>query len=122
MNSSQEKQQKFWTPRRFTIRTLNTIESTLTRCASAGVTGLHVKPGRTFTFYLLPYYRSGVFPHYRSGLGQCTELVTQLRGEAGPRQVDGARRALQHNFGIGGAAVVTLYSKPDHTGAPSAKL
>ena len=47
-----------------------------------------------------------------AGLGQCTELVTQLRGEAGPRQVEGASNALQHNFGIGGAAVVTLYRKP----------
>ena len=43
------------------------------------------------------------------GLGQCAELVTQIRGEAGKRQVDGARVALQHNFGIGGAAVVTMY-------------
>ncbi len=47
-----------------------------------------------------------------TGLGQCTELVTQLRGEAGPRQVEGARNGLQHNFGIGGAAVVTIYRKP----------
>ena len=44
-----------------------------------------------------------------SGLGQCAELVTQIRGEAGKRQVDGAKVALQHNFGIGGAAVVTMY-------------
>ena len=35
----------------------------------------------------------------------------QLRGEAGKRQVDGATVALQHNFGIGGAAVVTMYKK-----------
>ena len=33
----------------------------------------------------------------------------QLRGEAGKRQVEGARIGLQHNFGIGGAAVVTMY-------------
>lgn len=45
------------------------------------------------------------------GLGQCFELVTQLRGEAGKRQVDGAKVGLQHNFGIGGAAVVTMYKK-----------
>lgn len=48
-----------------------------------------------------------------TGLAQCAELVTQLRGEADKRQVDGARVALQHNFGIGGAAVVTLYTKDD---------
>ncbi|MFM0289219.1 lipid-transfer protein [Paraburkholderia megapolitana] len=46
-----------------------------------------------------------------TGLAQCTELVRQLRGEAGPRQVDGARIGLQHNIGIGGACVVTLYRR-----------
>lgn len=44
-----------------------------------------------------------------TGLAQCTELVQQLRGTAGHRQVDGARLALQHNLGLGGACVVTLY-------------
>lgn len=44
-----------------------------------------------------------------TGLAQCAELTWQLRGDAGPRQVDGATRALQHNIGLGGAAVVTLY-------------
>jgi acetyl-CoA acyltransferase len=46
-----------------------------------------------------------------TGLAQCAELVWQLRGEAGPRQVEGAGIALQHNIGLGGAAVVTLYEK-----------
>ena len=32
---------------------------------------------------------------------------------AGKRQVDGACIGMQHNFGIGGAAVVTLYRKYD---------
>lgn len=44
-----------------------------------------------------------------TGLAQCTELVQQLRGQAGARQVEGARLALQHNLGLGGACVVTLY-------------
>ncbi len=44
-----------------------------------------------------------------TGLAQCTELVQQLRGTAGARQVDGAKLALQHNLGLGGACVVTLY-------------
>lgn len=44
-----------------------------------------------------------------TGLGQCAELVWQLRGAAGQRQVEGARVALQHNLGLGGACVVTLY-------------
>ena len=46
-----------------------------------------------------------------TGLAQCTELVLQLRGTAGPRQVEGARLALQHNLGLGGACVVTLYER-----------
>ena len=46
-----------------------------------------------------------------TGLAQCTELVHQLRGSAGERQVDGARLALQHNLGLGGACVVTLYER-----------
>jgi acetyl-CoA acetyltransferase len=44
-----------------------------------------------------------------TGLAQCAELVWQLRGQAGVRQVEGARTALQHNIGLGGAVVVTLY-------------
>ncbi len=46
-----------------------------------------------------------------TGLAQCYELVNQLRGRMGKRQVDGARIALQHNLGLGGACVVTLYQK-----------
>lgn len=46
-----------------------------------------------------------------TGLAQCTELVEQLRGVCGPRQVEGARLALQHNIGIGGACVVTAYGR-----------
>jgi acetyl-CoA acetyltransferase len=44
-----------------------------------------------------------------TGLAQCYELTQQLRGSAEARQVDGARLALQHNLGLGGACVVTLY-------------
>jgi len=44
-----------------------------------------------------------------TGLAQCYELTHQLRGTAGPRQVDGVRHALQHNLGLGGACVVTMY-------------
>ena len=46
-----------------------------------------------------------------TGLAQCFELTHQLRGTAEQRQVDGARLALQHNVGLGGACVVTLYEK-----------
>ncbi len=46
-----------------------------------------------------------------TGLAQCAELNWQLRGEAGKRQVPDAKLALQHNLGLGGAAVVALYRK-----------
>jgi sterol carrier protein 2 len=46
-----------------------------------------------------------------TGLAQCYELTRQLRGTAGGTQVEGARLALQHNLGLGGAAVVTLYGR-----------
>lgn len=50
-----------------------------------------------------------------TGLAQCTELVQQLRGQAGARQVPNARLALQHNLGLGGACVVTLYEQTQQT-------
>jgi sterol carrier protein 2 len=46
-----------------------------------------------------------------TGLAQCYELTRQLRGTAGPTQVEGAKVALQHNLGLGGACVVTLYKR-----------
>ncbi len=46
-----------------------------------------------------------------TGLAQCAELVWQLRGQAEKRQVAGARVALQHNLGLGGACVVTMYAR-----------
>lgn len=46
-----------------------------------------------------------------TGLAQCTELVWHLRGTAGDRQVEGAKIALQHNLGLGGACVVTMYRR-----------
>jgi acetyl-CoA acetyltransferase len=52
-----------------------------------------------------------------TGLGQIFELVTQLRGEAGKRQVEGARIAIQENggglYGIEEAVVaVSILAKP----------
>ena len=46
-----------------------------------------------------------------TGLAQCTELVWHLRGTAGERQVEGAKVALQHNLGLGGACVITMYRR-----------
>jgi acetyl-CoA acyltransferase len=48
-----------------------------------------------------------------TGLAQCAELTWQLRGTAGARQVEGATVALQHNIGLGSAAVVTVYETVD---------
>jgi acetyl-CoA acetyltransferase len=44
-----------------------------------------------------------------TGLAQCAELSWQLRGQADARQVPGAKVALQHNIGLGGAVVITAY-------------
>lgn len=46
-----------------------------------------------------------------TGLAQCYELTHQLRGTAGARQVENIRHGLQHNLGLGGACVVTMYEK-----------
>lgn len=46
-----------------------------------------------------------------TGLAQCCELVWQLRGIAGKRQVTNLNYALQHNLGLGGACVVAIYKK-----------
>lgn len=48
-----------------------------------------------------------------TGLAQCAELTWQLRGTADARQVDGVSAALQHNIGLGGAAVVTAYQRAE---------
>ncbi|MBO3274068.1 lipid-transfer protein [Pseudomonas schmalbachii] len=46
-----------------------------------------------------------------TGLAQCFELTHQLRGSAGARQVEGLQHALQHNLGLGGAGIVTLFGR-----------
>ena len=48
-----------------------------------------------------------------TGLAQCAELNWQLRGQAEKRQVPGAKVAIQHNIGLGGAAVVGVYRRPE---------
>ena len=50
-----------------------------------------------------------------TGLAQCAELNWQLRGEADKRQVSDVTAALQHNIGLGGAAVVTAYQRADRS-------
>ena len=48
-----------------------------------------------------------------TGVAQCAELVWQLRGWANNRLVKGASAALQHNLGLGGAVVCTVYKRAD---------
>lgn len=48
-----------------------------------------------------------------TGLAQCAELTWQLRGTADARQVPDVTAALQHNIGLGGAAVVTAYQRAE---------
>jgi sterol carrier protein 2 len=48
-----------------------------------------------------------------SGIAQCAELVWHLRGWANNRLIKDTKAALQHNLGLGGAVVVTIYTQPD---------
>ncbi len=50
-------------------------------------------------------------PTGASALGQIVEVTWQLRGEAGPRQIPGARVGLCHVTGAGGNAAVTILKK-----------
>lgn len=47
-----------------------------------------------------------------TGLAECAELTWQLRGWANTRHVS-AQVALQHNLGLGGCLVVTVYTRAD---------
>jgi acetyl-CoA acetyltransferase len=46
-----------------------------------------------------------------TGLAQAHEIAMQLRGQAGPRQVEGARTALAQLVGGGSTAIVTLFQR-----------
>ncbi|KMU87262.1 nonspecific lipid-transfer protein [Coccidioides immitis H538.4] len=48
-----------------------------------------------------------------TGIAQCAELTWHLRGWANNRMVKGTDSALQHNLGLGGAVVVTVYKRAD---------
>ncbi|KAK8094149.1 Non-specific lipid-transfer protein [Apiospora hydei] len=53
-----------------------------------------------------------------TGIAQCAELVWHLRGWANNRDFPHTKYALQHNLGLGGAVVVTVYSRPDRSEVP----
>ncbi|XRQ08573.1 thiolase family protein [Actinomadura welshii] len=78
-----------------------------------GAGGAAAESGRTSLGGPLPVNPSGGLeskghPLGATGLGQVYELVAQLRGEAGPRQVPGARVAIAENGGgfLGGEEAV----------------
>ncbi|KAF2204786.1 non-specific lipid-transfer protein [Delitschia confertaspora ATCC 74209] len=48
-----------------------------------------------------------------TGLAQCAELVWHMRGWANNRSVKDTTCALQHNLGLGGAVVCTVYKRAD---------
>jgi sterol carrier protein 2 len=48
-----------------------------------------------------------------TGIAQCVELIWHLRGWANNRLVAGTDFCLQHNLGLGGAVVVTVYKRAD---------
>jgi acetyl-CoA acetyltransferase len=46
-----------------------------------------------------------------SGLGQVFEIVNQLRGTCGQRQVEGARVGMTHTLGAGGNCCVLAFER-----------
>ncbi|KAK0706876.1 thiolase-like protein [Lasiosphaeria miniovina] len=53
-----------------------------------------------------------------TGIAQCAELVWHLRGWANNRAAPHTKWTLQHNLGLGGAVVVTVYRRADGKEAP----
>jgi sterol carrier protein 2 len=82
-------------------------------CAEGEATGFMADGDNTYGGRFVVNPSGGLMskghPIGATGLAQCFELCRQLRGNAASRQVEGARVALQHNIGLGGAAVVTMY-------------
>lgn len=97
----------------FSVNELITYEAL--GMAAAGETGGLVESGATTYGGRWVVNPSGGLiskghPLGATGLAQCAELTWQLRGAAEGRQVPGARLALAHNLGLGGACVVTLFA------------
>jgi acetyl-CoA acetyltransferase len=83
-------------------------------CA-VGEGGPLVESGATRLGGRLPVNPSGGLlskgePVGASGLGQVYEIVNQLRGRCGPRQVPGARVGLTHTLGAGGNCSVLVFA------------
>ncbi|OGK78635.1 MAG: hypothetical protein A2X52_09895 [Candidatus Rokubacteria bacterium GWC2_70_16] len=82
-----------------------------------GTGGIAAEKGWTSLGGKIPVNPSGGLkskghPIGATGAAQICEIVTQLRGEAGPRQVDGARIGLTHTLGGNTATVlVSLFGR-----------
>jgi len=79
--------------------------------AKKGEGGKLIESGETEIGGRIPVNTSGGlkakgYPVGATGVSQLVELVEQLRGEAGKRQVENARYGLAHNVGGSGATVV----------------
>ena len=96
----------------FTVNEVITYEG-LGLCAEGGASAFVDAGDNTYGGKFVVNPSGGLMskghPIGATGLAQCYELVNQLRGNAGQRQVAGANIGLQHNLGLGGAAVVTMY-------------
>jgi acetyl-CoA acetyltransferase len=98
----------------FTTNEVITYEG-LGLCPEGGATELVANGDNTYGGKFVVNPSGGLMskghPLGATGLAQCYELTHQLRGTANKRQVEGARIGLQHNLGLGGAGVVTMYRK-----------
>jgi acetyl-CoA acetyltransferase len=98
----------------FTPNEILTYEN-LGLCEEGGATQLVAEGNNTYGGQWVVNPSGGLMskghPIGATGLAQCTELVKQLRGQAEQRQVPNARLGLQHNIGLVGGVVVTLYRK-----------
>jgi sterol carrier protein 2 len=96
----------------FTTNEVVTYEG-LGLCAEGGATAFVHAADNTYGGKFVVNPSGGLMskghPIGATGLAQCYEIVNQMRGTAGQRQVPNARIGLQHNLGLGGAAVVTMY-------------
>lgn len=83
-----------------------------------GESKIWIREGRTELNGEIPINTDGGLkanghPIGASGIAQIYEIVTQLRGEAGKRQIDGARIGLSQSVGgVGGTAVVNIFRRP----------
>ncbi len=81
-------------------------------CAEDGINDFVLRGGNTYGGKVVVCPSGGLLskghPLGATGLAQITELTWQLRGDAGERQVAGARTALQHNGGLGSALSVAI--------------